>query len=64
MTVQNRQAPTPFRSQTEEGKLPLDKDSKKKIDDNGSIALATLPTPVIEPNHSYLPNGRRGNQVQ
>jgi hypothetical protein len=54
---------TRFRSHHEKGKLPLDKDSKKKIDDNGSIALATLPTPVIEPNHSYLPNSRRGNEV-
>ncbi len=39
MTVQNRQAPTPFRSQTGEGKLPLDKDSKKDLERRKIIDL-------------------------
>jgi hypothetical protein len=39
MTVQNRQAPTPFRSQTEEGKLPLDKDSKKNLETHKIVDL-------------------------
>jgi transposase len=39
MTVQNRQAPTPFRSQTGEGKLPLDKDSKKNLETHHIVDL-------------------------
>jgi hypothetical protein len=34
------------------------------IDENGPIPLATTPTPVINTNHSYLPNCRDGNQMQ
>jgi transposase len=41
MTVQNRQAPTPFRSQTGEGKLPLDKDSKKNLETHKIVDLLT-----------------------
>ncbi len=39
MTVQNRQVPTPFRSQAGEGKLPLDKDSKKNLETHKIVDL-------------------------
>jgi transposase len=39
MIVQNRQAPTPFGSQTEEENLPLDKDSKKDLERHRPIDL-------------------------
>lgn len=58
MTVQNRQALTPFRSQTEEGNLPLDKDSKKEIDQHDSVALALMLCPFIHPQH--FDSTRRG----
>ena len=49
MTVQNRQAPTPFRSQTGEGKLPLDKDSKKQVHQDGAEPVASLKRKVVYP---------------
>jgi hypothetical protein len=39
MIVQNRQAPTPFGSQTEEENLPLDKDSKKDLEKRRVVQL-------------------------
>ena len=52
MTVQNRQAPTPFRSQTGEGKLPLDKDSKKNLESRRVVDL--LPDREAETSAAWM----------
>src|SRR6266568_4396548 len=46
---------THFRSQQEKGNLPLDKDSKKEIHQDCSVACPLLPGPFVD---SGLPNGR------